>query len=110
MSLSVKREVSHDPRQIEPGQRRYGRLNRNHPGSHYRKSSTSTEAKSLKIVKSSSSTEKPELKTLYSHHKVSPKVIKFYGDSVTLNLNHQLKYPFGVHQTRPQELKGCSMQ
>jgi hypothetical protein len=64
MSSSTKREVSHDPREIEPKQRRSSRLNRKHPGSHSRKSSTSTKAKMPKIVKSSSSTEKAKLETL----------------------------------------------
>jgi hypothetical protein len=64
MSSSTKREVSHDTREIEPRHRRSSRLNRNHPGSHSRKSSTSTEAKMHKIVKSYSSTEKAKLETL----------------------------------------------
>jgi hypothetical protein len=45
MSLSTKREVYHDPREIEAKHRRSSRLNRKHPGRHSRKSSTSTEAK-----------------------------------------------------------------
>jgi hypothetical protein len=61
MSSSTKREVSHDPREIEPKHRRSSRLNRKHPGSHSRKSNTPTEAKIPKIVKSSSSTEKAKL-------------------------------------------------
>jgi hypothetical protein len=64
MSSSTKKEVSHDPREIEPIHRRSSRLNRKHPGSHSRKSYTSTEAKMPKIVKASSSTEKAKLKTL----------------------------------------------
>jgi hypothetical protein len=76
MSLSTRREVSHDPREIQAKQRRSSRLNRKHTGSHSRKSSTSTEAKTPKIVKSSSSTEKAKLETLYSPNKGSPKVIK----------------------------------
>jgi hypothetical protein len=75
MSSSTKREVSHHPREIEPKHRRSFRLNRKHPGSHSRKSYTSTEAKMPKIVKSSSSTEKAKLETLYSPNKGSPKVI-----------------------------------
>jgi hypothetical protein len=81
MSSSTKREVSHDPRETEPRQRRSSRLNRKHPGCHFRKSSTSTEAKMPKIVKSSSSTEKAKLETLYSPNKVSPKIIKSHEDS-----------------------------
>jgi hypothetical protein len=50
MSSSTKREVSHDPREIEPRQRRPSRLNRKYPGSHFRKP-TSMEAKLPKIVK-----------------------------------------------------------
>jgi hypothetical protein len=57
MSPSTKREVSDDPREIKAKHRRSSRLNRKHPGSHSRKSYTSTEAKMPKIVKSSSSTE-----------------------------------------------------
>jgi hypothetical protein len=85
MSSSIKREVSHDPREIEPRQRKSTRLNRKHPGSHSRKSSTSTEAKMPKIVKSSSSTEKVKLETLYSPNKGSPKVIKGHEDSKNSN-------------------------
>jgi hypothetical protein len=81
MSSSTKREVSHDPREIEPKHRRSSRLNIKHPGSHSRKSSTSTEAKIPKIVKSYSSTEKPDLETLNSPDKGSPKVIKSHEDS-----------------------------
>jgi hypothetical protein len=51
MSSSTRREVSHDPREIEAKQRRSSRLNRKHPGSHSRKYSTPTEAKMPKIVK-----------------------------------------------------------
>jgi hypothetical protein len=64
MSSSTKRDVSHDPRETEPRQRRSSRFNRKHPGSHSRKSYTSTEAKMPKIVKSYSSTEKAKLETL----------------------------------------------
>jgi hypothetical protein len=81
MSSSTKREVSHDPREIESKHRRSSRLNRKHPGSHSRKSSISTKAKMPKIVKSSSSTEKAKLETLYSPNKGSPKVIKSHEDS-----------------------------
>jgi hypothetical protein len=81
MSSSTKRKVSHDSREIEPRQRRSSRSNRKHTGSHSRKSSTSTEAKLTKIVKSFSSTEKAELETLYSPNKGSPKVIKSHEDS-----------------------------
>jgi hypothetical protein len=85
MSSSTKREVSHDPREIEPKHRRSSRLNRKHPGSHSRKSSTSTEAKMPKIVKSSSATEKAKLETLYSPNRGSPKVIKSHEDSENSN-------------------------
>jgi hypothetical protein len=81
MSSSTKREVSHDPRETEPKHRRSSRLNRKHPGSHSRKSSTSTEDKMPKIVKSSSSTEKSKLETLYSPNKGSHKVIESHEDS-----------------------------
>jgi hypothetical protein len=85
VSSSTKREFSHDPREIEPRQRRSSRLNRKYPGSHSRKSSTSTEAKMPKIVKSSSSTENTKLETLYSPNKGSPKVIKSHEDSENSN-------------------------
>jgi hypothetical protein len=66
MSSSTKREIFHDPREIEAKHRRSSRLNRKHPGCHTKKSYTSTEAKMPKIVKSFSSTEKAKLETLYS--------------------------------------------
>jgi hypothetical protein len=88
MSSSTKREVSHDPREFEPRHRRSSRLNRKHPGSHSRKSCTSTEAKMPKIVKSSSSTEKATLETLCSPNKGSPKVIKSHEDSKKSNNNN----------------------
>jgi hypothetical protein len=73
MTSSTKRRD--DPREIEPKQSRI------HPGSHSRKSSTSTENKMTKIVKLSSSTEKPKLETLYSPNISSPKIIKSHQDS-----------------------------
>jgi hypothetical protein len=85
MSSSTKIEVSHDLREIEPIKRRSSILNRKHPGSHSRKSYTSTEAKMPKIKKSSSSTEKAKLETLYSLNKGSPKVIKSHEDSENSN-------------------------
>jgi hypothetical protein len=87
MSSSTKREVSHDPREVEPKHRRSSRLSKKHPGSHSRKSNTSTEAKMPKIPKSSSSTEKAKLETLYSPNKGSPKVITSHGDSENSNSN-----------------------
>jgi hypothetical protein len=82
MSSLTKREVSHNPRDIEPKQRqrRSSRLHRKHSGSHSRKYSTSTEVQMSKIVKSYSSTEKSKLETLYSPDKGSPKVIKVHQD------------------------------
>jgi hypothetical protein len=85
MSSSTKRELYHDPRDIEPRQRRSSRLNRKHPNSHSRKSATSIESKLPKIVKSSSSTDKAKLETLYSPNKGSPKVIKSHEDSENSN-------------------------
>jgi hypothetical protein len=85
MSSSTKREVSHDPREIEPKHRRSSRLNKKHPGIHSRKSSTSTDAKMPKIVKSSSSTEKAKIETLSNPNKGSPKVIKCHEDSDNSN-------------------------
>jgi hypothetical protein len=81
MSSSTKREVAHDPREIESKQRRSSRLNRKHPDSDSRKPSTSTEANLPKIVKPSSSTEKGKLETLYSPNKGSPKVIKSHEET-----------------------------
>jgi hypothetical protein len=83
MSSSTKREVSHDPREIEPRQRRYSRLNRKLSS----KSSTSKEAKLQNIFKSSSSTEMSKMETLYSPNKGSPKVIKSHKDSENSNSN-----------------------
>jgi hypothetical protein len=60
-------------------------LNRKHPGSHSRKSSTSTEAKIPKIFKYSSSTENPKLETLYIPNTGSPRVIKSHEDSENSN-------------------------
>jgi hypothetical protein len=74
MSSSTKREI--EPRKIWSSI-----LNRKHLGIHSRKSSTSTESKMLKIVKSSSSTKNPKLETLYSPNKGRPKVIKSHEDS-----------------------------
>jgi hypothetical protein len=85
MSSSTKRKVSHDPREIEPKQKRSSRLNRKLPGNHPRKYSTSTEAKMPKIVTSSSSTENAKLETLYSPNKGSLKVIKSHEDSENSN-------------------------
>jgi hypothetical protein len=85
MSSSTKREASHDLREIEPKHRKSSRLNRKHPGSHFRKSSTSTETKLPKIVKSSSYIEKAKLETLYSPNKGSPKVIKSHEDCENSN-------------------------
>jgi hypothetical protein len=109
MSSSAKREVSHDPKEIEHRQRRSSRLNRKHPGSDSRKSSTPTEAKLPKIVKSSSSIEKAKLETLYIPNKGSPKVIKSHEDSENSNnkINHHPKCPFGNQQFYLQELKSC---
>jgi hypothetical protein len=58
MSSSTKREVCHNPGEIESKQRRSSRLNRKHLGNHSRKYSTSIEAKMPMIVESPSSTEK----------------------------------------------------
>jgi hypothetical protein len=112
MISSTKREIFHDPREIEPRQRNSSRLNRKHPCSHSRKSSTSTKDKMPKRVKSSSSTEKSKLEKLYSPNKSSSKVIKDHEDSENSNnkINHHLKCPVGVHQTYPQELKSYLMQ
>jgi hypothetical protein len=81
MSTSTIREVSHDPRDIEPRKRRSSRLNRKHPGVHSKKSSISKEIKLPKIVNSSSSIEKAKLETLNSPNKGSPKFIKSHQDS-----------------------------
>jgi hypothetical protein len=66
-----------------------GKLNQEKegPSIHSRKSSTSTESKMPKIVKSHSSTEKAKLETLYSANKGSPKVIKSHEDSENSNSN-----------------------
>jgi hypothetical protein len=89
MSSSTKREVSCEQKEIKPKQRRSSRLSKKHPGSHSRKSFTSTETKMPKIVKSYSSTEEPKLETLYSPNKGGSKVIKSHEDSE--NSNNQSK-------------------
>jgi hypothetical protein len=94
MSSSTKREVYHDPREIERKHRRSSRLNRKHPGSHSRKSNTLTEAEMPKIFKSSSSTEKAKLETLYSPNKVSPKVIQSHEDSENSKSKSSCKMSF----------------
>jgi hypothetical protein len=112
MNSSTRREVSHDPREIEPKQRRSSRLNRKHPGSHSSKLSTSTEAKMPKIVKSYSSTEKAKLKHSTVLTKValrSLKVMKIVK-TVRIKLNHHPKCPFWFRKTYPQELKRSLMQ
>jgi hypothetical protein len=85
MSSSTKWEVSHVPREIESKQRSSSRLNRKYPGSHPRKSSTSTEVEMPNIVKSSSSTEKAKLETIYSPNKGGLKIIKSHEDNENSN-------------------------
>jgi hypothetical protein len=99
MCSSTIREVSYDPRDIKLRQRRSSRLNRKHPDIRSRKSSTSSEAKMPKIVKSSSSTERARLKTLFIPKNGSPKVIKSHEDSENIEINHHSKCSFGFHQT-----------
>jgi hypothetical protein len=85
MSISTKREVSHEPTEIEPdkdGLQDQAEIIR---VIHSRKSSTSTKDKLYKIVKSSSSAEKPKLETLYSPNKGSPKVIQNHEDNENSN-------------------------
>jgi hypothetical protein len=98
MNSSTKRDVSHDPREIEPKQRRSSRLNRKNPVSHSRKSSTSTEATLSKIVTSYSSTEKHKLEILYSANKFSPKVIKTHDDSENNKSKSSYKMSFWVQK------------
>jgi hypothetical protein len=103
MSSLTKREVTHDPREIEPRQRRSSRINRKHQGSHSRKSYTPTEAKMPKIVKSLH-----KQKTLSWKHSTvltnvdrrSLKIMKIVR-TVTIKVNHHPKCPFGVHRTYP---------
>jgi hypothetical protein len=85
LSSSTKREVCHDPKEIEPRQRRSSKWNRKQLGSHSRKYSTSIEDKLSKIVESSSSIEKAKLEALYSPNKGSLKVIKSHEDSDNSN-------------------------
>jgi hypothetical protein len=115
MSSSTRRKVSHDPREIEPKHRRSSRLNRKHPSSHSRKSSTSTEAKMPKIVKSYLSTEKAKLETIYSPNKGSPKIIKTHEDSENSNTNSKSKSSskmsfWGSPEFYPKILKSYLMQ
>jgi hypothetical protein len=104
MSSSIKSEVSHDPREIEPRQRR------KHPGSHSRKSSTSTEAKLPKIVKSSSSTEKAQLETLYSPNKGRPNVIKSHEESENSKIKSSSKMSFWGPPDLSPGIENYSMQ
>jgi hypothetical protein len=94
MSSLTKREMSHEPREIEPRQRRSSRFNRRHPSSHSRKYSTSTKDKMPKIVKSSSSTQKAKLEILYSPNKGSPKVIKTHENSENSKSKSSCKMSF----------------
>jgi hypothetical protein len=96
--------------EIEWIQRRSSRLNRKNPGSHSRKSSTSTGAESPKIGKASSSTENPKLETLYSPNKVSPKVIKYHEDIENSKSKSSSKMYFWDSPAYPQELKSCLIQ
>jgi hypothetical protein len=109
MISSTKREVPHDPREIKPKQRRYSILNREHPGSHSRKS-TSTVAKMLKIAKSSSSEESLSWKRSTVLTKVSLRSSKVMKIVRIVKLNHHIICPFGVYQTYPQESKSYLMQ
>jgi hypothetical protein len=101
MSSSTKREVSHNPREIEPKHRRSYRLNRKNPSIHSRKSSKSTEVKMPKIVKSSSSTERISWKHSTVLTKAALRSLKATKivRTVTVKVNHHPKCPFGVHQT-----------
>jgi hypothetical protein len=110
MSSSTKTEVSLDSKEIESRQRWSCRLNRKLPCIHSRKSFTSTEPKSPNIVKSSSSKEKSKLETLYIPNKVSPKVVKVHEDSDTSKNKSSHKYPFGIQQNYPQDMKSDLMQ
>jgi hypothetical protein len=94
MSSSLKREVSHGPRKLEPRKSRSYRLNRKHSGSYSRKSYASTEVKMPKIVKSLSSTEKAKLEALYSPNKGSPNVIKSHEHSENSNSKSSSKMFF----------------
>jgi hypothetical protein len=91
MSSSSKREVTHDPREVESKQRSSARFNRKYSGSHSKKSSTSKEPKMPKIFKSSSSPERPKLETLYSPNKGSPAIIKEHEDSNIIKDNPSSK-------------------
>jgi hypothetical protein len=81
MISSTKNDVSHYPKEIEPKQRRSSWLNRKHPYSRSRKSSTLKDTKLLYIVKSTSPAEIPKLETLYNLNKLNPKVIKSHEDT-----------------------------
>ena len=82
MSSQTRKEVSHDPRDIEPSrQRRSSRLNRKYQGGQSKKSDSSKDSKMPKIIKSSSSYEQPKLETLQSPIKRSPTVVKSHEES-----------------------------
>jgi hypothetical protein len=96
MSSPTRREVSHDPSEIEPKHKRFSRLNRKLPGSHPRKTYTPTESKMPKISwKHFTVLTKVSLRSL--------KVMKIMRKA-KVKINHHLKCPFGVHQTYLQEL------
>ena len=81
MSSPLKREVSHDPREVKKKQRSSFRLNRKHQGSQTKRSVSSKDSNMPKILKSSPSTGNPKLETLHSPNKGNPTVIKSYEDS-----------------------------
>ena len=81
MRSPLKREVSHDPREVEKRQRRSSRLSRKHQGVHAKRSVSPKDSKMPKILMSSPSTEKPKVETLHSPSKENPTVIKSYEDS-----------------------------
>jgi hypothetical protein len=84
-------------------------LNRKHPDTHSKKSSISTEAKLPKIVKESSSTENLWLEILSVLSKVALNQVKVMKIVRIVTVYLHLRFPFGVHQNHPQELKSYLM-
>ena len=102
MSSTIKREISHDPRETDQGQRRSTRIykkqqggqTKRHEDRHSKSSISSKGSKMPKIVKSSSSTEEHKLEPLHSPNKRSPTVIKIHKDSDSCKVKTSSKVSF----------------
>ena len=95
MRSPLKREVSHDPRDVEKRQRRSSILYRKHQGVHAKRSVSPKDSKMPKILQSSSSTGKLKRETLNSSNKGNPTAIKSYKDSENSKSKSSSKVSFG---------------